>query len=278
MQNKQQHLTPEQIARCADAINSDTYTHLPEFMRFHLLECNQCAAEVVNVAVMSSDMENVSIPELESKNARMYRFRKSANKKLLFGIAASVAIIAFALLITLPRDNALYDQNEIVSKQDIPAGDDSMTHYAVRTTNEPEEKAAVANAPHFPRDYVSDTNDMKESVSNKRENELLADYEPRPKLEKLYENMQGGYRGGSTEVITPPELYCNEEISLQWKNDSRQTLIVEIFDNKGVEIISNRTTCNNYKLPQLNPGLYYWKLIDKDFELLFVGKLIVRNE
>jgi len=53
---------------------------------------------------------------------------------------------------------------------------------------------------------------------------------------------------------------------------------VEFFNNDNERILIENTTRQGISLPDFAPGLYYWKLIDKEnFDLLFTGK-ITRQE
>jgi hypothetical protein len=88
--------------------------------------------------------------------------------------------------------------------------------------------------------------------------------------------MQGNYRGESIDVTTLPELKYAKGTKLEWNNPEKQVLYVELFNNSGEKIKEITTNESNYHLPMLQPGLYYWKLINENYDLLFVGKIIVK--
>ncbi|MFO7791263.1 MAG: hypothetical protein R6V32_11920, partial [Bacteroidales bacterium] len=148
MQNIQEHLTPEQIARCADAINSGTYHQLPEYLRNHLRECDQCAEEVINVSDISSD-KSLSHMSLERNIDKTIKSpRKNINKKLLIGIAASVVILAVALILSFSQ-LLNPDKEQVAVEQTAPAVDDQQNQHDIEskdTIQDPdkaEEKSSV---------------------------------------------------------------------------------------------------------------------------------------
>ncbi len=272
MQTLKNHLTTEQIAECADAINEGRYAQLPEYLRHHLTECDQCASEVIYVAEMSSDSDKKTDMEINRDSSEKNRFLKTPGKKILIGIAASIVILAVALLLSFPK-LITPDKNEIASShknddnkplETIDKRGDTIKDHTVHNNNHRTEKNETT---------TENINDIDNAEPEKRE--LLASYEPDPELEKLYKTMQGNFRGKTIKTETPSEIIYNNNDSLRWKNKTSQPLIVEIFDNSGKEIIRDKTKQEKYKIPSLSPGLYYWKLIDKDFELLFVGKIVV---
>ncbi|MGE0079578.1 MAG: hypothetical protein AB7S48_17085 [Bacteroidales bacterium] len=50
-----------------------------------------------------------------------------------------------------------------------------------------------------------------------------------------------------------------------------------ILNNNGENIQSIETQGNGIKIPELKQGLYYWKLINEDFDLLYCGKITVNK-
>jgi hypothetical protein len=278
MHKTDKHLTPEQIAQCADAINSGTYAHLPQAMRHHLQECHTCASEVVSVTEMASG-ENHELDKIlreGSKNVRgaqtISLWRK--HKRLLSGLAASIVLIAAALILV----NKPFEQNgkESLAEQNLPDEDVRIKQIpddqSGDTTADTQETAEDSNPQEAPSDKKIEATPVIQT-----ENQMIARYEPDPKLEKLYDNMQGTYRGGSVHVESPRELHPAKDAILSWDNPGGQLFIVEIFDNTGNEILSRETNTDTLALPDLSAGLYYWKLIDEDFELQFVGKIIVEE-
>ena len=53
--NEYIHFTEEEVAMVADAINENRYDQLPEAIRVHLSECDECTSEVMSVADITQD-------------------------------------------------------------------------------------------------------------------------------------------------------------------------------------------------------------------------------
>jgi hypothetical protein len=100
-------------------------------------------------------------------------------------------------------------------------------------------------------------------------------YTPNPQLEKLVENFRGTYRGGDITVTSLELTIFPTTDSLKWKNPSSTTLIVEILDVMGEKVFEADTKHSGIKIPSLKKGLFYWKLMNQDFDLHYVGKIRV---
>ena len=109
-------------------------------------------------------------------------------------------------------------------------------------------------------------------------NKLLASYEPNSELEKLYDNFASAYRSDDISVVSDRIVRVPANDSLKWSNPSKEIMNVDIFNNKGNRILTLSSNTNGIKIPALDDGLYYWKLINQDFDLLFVGKIFVENQ
>lgn len=270
MQNTQKHLTNEEIAMCADAINDGTFAQLPQRLRSHLQECDQCAEEVINVAEIASGTTDIQIPTETKDIPQVPKSLRGNNNKVVFGLAAAAAIVGFAIILNIPwDDNEFQETND---KQQV-ASTDQMTEDTSSVANQEKQskKSEKISTPESKKDQPTRNRDQKQ------QKKLLANYEPNPRLEKLHKNMQGSFRGSSVEIITKPTLKYQKGDKLQWKNPNQKTLYLEIFNNQGKEIHRDTTTRATYDLQDLKPGLYYWKLISEDFELIHVGKIIIQQ-
>lgn len=273
MQYKTQHLNPEQIARVADAINSGTYDQIPENMRNHLLECDDCASEVINVTELSFNTRNISYPFKDKIVTTQQKNVKKINSKTIIGFAAAATIISFAILFNIPWN----DSETMQSIKETPKVAKSTEQNNIDSTPQiAEEKQIKKNQSPLQKNTTKKTEKQTKKTNQSQDNKLLAYYKPNPNIEKLYENMQGNYRGESIEVTTLPEIKYTKGTKLEWKNPDKHTLYVELFDNSGEKIKEITTNDTSYHIPMLQPGLYYWKLINENYDLLFVGKIIVK--
>lgn len=235
--NDKSHFSEEEIAMCADAINDGIYDQLPENFRKHLSVCEQCASEVLMVADIAF---NFNINEQQQKSGRLRRWIIAAS------ISSAAAVLIFAIYtLSLPDSNM--------------------------TSN----KAMIVQS-----DTLAKTSVIEDSLIQVNENEpskkLIASLEPNEKLEKLYQNHQESYRTNSIQIITKGEVAYPAIDSLKWVNKTNDKLTVEFFNNRDREIKSIETSSSSVKIPKLGTGIYYWKLINEDYDLLYVGKIMVK--
>lgn len=234
------HLTPEQIAMCADAINSDSYSSLPEAIRLHLEECDECAAEVTDVAEMSLEID------------RLVRSKKKGNMlkiRLLYSVSAvaAVALIFFVFrLISEYKSEVpnIVQLSDSLNIDKIEPKKDSINHVY---------QAEIAN---------SEVQEAQNKMYLKNEN-----------LEILVNNFKDSYRSNEIEIISKSEIFAAMPCTLRWVNSQSQELRFELFNNQGNLVFETITTSNKVVVNGFPKGLYYWKLIDNDFNLLFVGKI-----
>jgi len=235
--NDRPHFTEEEIALCAEAVNEGRYAHLPETLRGHLSECDQCASEVLMVADIAFDFKE--------NERQLSPWRKSW--VLYATLCSSAAAILLFFIFTLSRP----DSNPALDKTMIAQSDSSAKNGA-------------------------DQDSVVPKSATEPGNQLMASMHPNEKLEKLYQNHQQTYRAMGVEVITKGVVEYPASDSLKWKNESKEMLQVEIFDNREHKVQSLQTHASAVKIPVMATGIYYWKLISEDFDLLYVGKIIVK--
>ncbi|PKP22187.1 MAG: hypothetical protein CVU05_05030 [Bacteroidetes bacterium HGW-Bacteroidetes-21] len=239
--NEKAHFSEEEVAICSDAINEGKYQGLPETFRNHLAECDQCASEVLLVADIAFDFSLSA-----NQNAR-------GSKKRWFFIAsitsvAAILIFAFLIFVYNPWNNSI---NEIALIQDTTS---------VKNIKENQINKEI--------DTISKTNQI---IPN--ENQQMAAFIEDEQFEKLYESFKESYRGSSIEITTKGVLTYPQIDSLKWNNKYHEKLVVEFYTNKGVLYSNETTDGNGCRIPKFSSGLYYWKLINMDYELLYVGKI-----
>jgi len=260
------HLTNEQIAKCAEAISEGKYDSLPFSLREHLSECEYCASEVMFVSEVSEELED----ELVTDKKKVKQLIIKPWQISAISIAAAAAVLFFIITITdTTRDIGQTEiAREIEVIPEIVVDDEEDTVYL-------KERDIPETAYVSPKEVIED--ELEESITEDPPEELLAAYEPNEHLEQLHENMKGVYRNHhSITINTPHTIVYEEEDSLRWNNPEEESFYLEFFNNKGEEIQTKVVEGQGVAIPELQDGLYYWKLISKDFDLLFVGKIIVK--
>lgn len=254
------HLSEEQVALFAEALNSGELSNLPESVVKHYKQCNECAQEVLFVSQISQDLDDVQTYEKQDKTNYFYWIGAAAAIVILFGIVQFF--------------NSDSDTTKIVenSKPEI----DSIKI---------EEKAQSADSANVLAEMEVTKKQLKPlkktskpETKNTNSENLLA-YATNDDLEQLVERYkQGALRGDEISVKSPIHITSNvNDLTLEWTNTNQQELIVEFFNNKGEKLFEEITTDESLKLQKTEKkGLYYWKLINEDFDLLFCGKISLK--
>ncbi|MFW5793459.1 MAG: hypothetical protein ACOCWC_04175 [Bacteroidota bacterium] len=254
------HLTEEQLAICAEAINNKSYDSLPKHIRKHIADCSDCANELMIISDISLEVEGDLALEKKTKYIKLNPWYIGIGS-----VAAAILIIFIAIEFSNLNKESI-NENQI---SDIPAIIDEDLQDHIKKTEK--DQQAIQKDTNIIEDTTSHT-----VVRNDFDKKSLA-YVPEITLEHLFQNMKGEYRSESVEIKTPHTLQINKSAkdTLRWLNPKNEILFVEIFNNKAEEVLVTETDSESIITPELKEGLYYWKLINKDFDLLFVGKIIV---
>ncbi len=242
-----QHLTEEEIALYAEALSSGYLTSMPMHIKKHVAECDQCAAEAV-------DLYDI-IKSVDSYSAKV---KRPAKMLYIAGIAATALIfITLTLIFTHNKDldssSFKYAQKKIELHKKLPSKKikaDTLPNQ-MQITVKPLEKKLIAQA-----------------------------YEPNKNLEKLSERFKGNLRAQDTNIKTPHTLVVTKSnrIVLEWEIHPKTTLYLELYNNRGEKILEKQTSENVIEIEEeYSPGLYYWKLFTEDFDLLFCGRILVKE-
>ncbi len=278
------HLTPEQIAFTAEAINENRFEKVDAEIRRHLTDCDQCSSDVLMVADIAFDFKK------GQKEQKPGTFRLK-NYSFFYPLLTAAAVIGFGVVVfaflwkpatennltesTHPDSKEYHESNALIP-QDHEVID-------LQTDTQPE-----GNDPSVTSEKEKDENEGDEDTLPNAEEEknqqssdsqvLLARFTPHEDLEKLVNNSDSFYRGRAIKIKVPSSIYWSDFDSLKWSNPENKNLVVEFFNNDNERILIENTTRQGISVPDLAPGVYYWKLIDKEnIDLLFTGK-ITRQE
>jgi len=249
-----QHLSEEEIAMASEATVSNNYDALPESIKNHIAGCDNCASEVIAITEI---IENENIEVIESKNY-IKESKLGLNRFLKIGISiAALLLLALGLHYIFNYKNS--EESNIAENND--------------TTKIIQEQKQIAIENETPAQVEEKKPDDKEKV-------LMA-FNENPKLEQLYQRYQNNsMRGDEIEIKSPDVIQFSDSAAtvLKWKNLENEDLNIEVFNNFGAKIMSLTTNENSIQLaPLKQEGLYYWKLFDSDYELLYCGKIIYRT-
>ncbi len=257
---------------CADAINKGSYEDLPGFMHLHLEQCDQCANEVTMVTEISAGLPTSKIPHsVEEDENPGNRYMRPWYMAAFLAAAAVILFTIIRLTDSTPKENfeQRYIQSQTNAPERISKQQDSLYPQPVEKSLLTEDATTDEqhDAPYKP--------DTIEVTPQEHSQNLLARYTPHAELEQLYANMQQAYRSQQISVFTPDVINRTDHDSIRWANPEKQLLFVEFFNNSGEEVQSISITSEAMAIPDLPDGLYYWKLINEEYDLLFVGKVII---
>lgn len=258
---KNGHLSDEEIALYAEAVIAKKVDEMDESIRTHILECNECADKVLAVTEIHEDF-------LDSENNTPVK-TIALRKSYWLQIAASIILIFGAGLIVFQIKKV--NKNTIQQFADIV---DSTT-VSVDSTNLIQNKDK--HIAQKKQDAVPKVNQPEKTPQTVHKN-LLA-YAEDANMEKLVDRFKNGALRGSFSIDSQStiEIKQNQELVLEWNNKNKELLIIEFFNNSGEKLFEEETSDHNFKTKKLStPGLYYWKLLNEDFDLLFCGKIIVQ--
>ncbi|HBZ65758.1 MAG TPA: hypothetical protein DEO70_02900 [Bacteroidales bacterium] len=248
-------LSEMQVAECAEAIRDNGFDSIPEVIREHLRSCDKCASEVLAVADL------INLPE-ENKERPV---RTLFPPWVRWGAVAAVVtlFVVGKFVMQTPSDQPATDRSK-TSVIEIARSDEATVAQSLPETSIPKAGNDSLNINTQP------------SPAPKG---LLAAYTPHRELEKLTKRSLTGQRSeGSVRVRTPNVLEIQSDtVHLRWRNTDRIQLTVEWFNNQGVMIKHVTTNSNSAAVPKLPGGLYYWKLFNADADMLYCGKVIVKQ-
>ncbi len=251
----EKHLTDEQLAIYSHFLKGNYTKDLPSEITEHIANCDICASQAVDLSFIIEDVEKELSP---NKKIKSYTLRN-------WLIAASILLpIIIWISIQISSKN---QKEKFAEKQEIED--------TIDTTNEVQNKIT----PNLPNIGNTNKKKYKMGTSPKNNKNLLASYTPNPENEKLYNNFKSKMLGKKIKVITKNDIRLskNKTILFEWKNPENINLIIEVFDNKGTNIISKNINGKVFQVNnKLNNGLYYWKLFNDEYDILWCGKIIIK--
>jgi len=285
----QAHLTEDQIAIYAEALSSGTEASLPEEWRNHVAECDMCAQEVTAVSQLIDEDEDED--EEVADNNRMDEnsaFTLISRKHLVrFGWAASILLIIGAgIFFTIElTDN---HQVDIASLEEPKKPSDTLeTESSIEVASSAQKKKDASVQPAKNQTAKAEEPQKTENASrvqNVPKDHISEAYTSNGHLEQIAERFDNSnlrnLRGESVSVVSPNKIKVESggDILIKMNNPDEVSLILEFFNNKGEKLFEKETTKSSYRVKKLSdPGLYYWKLINQDFDLLYCGKIVVEE-
>lgn len=239
------HLSDEAIALYVDALKSDKVYQLPSVILRHVADCRECKMEIVEVFSLLQGSE------IGGKEPHPFLDGKNADGEKKFTIAFRVAAV---LVIGISMGLVSYYFRILLDEHSLLRGS-TVTRGYVQTGKEP----------YVPTDSLADSSQKF----------LAENFVVSPNLENL---VNASLRSASIQILSPLNgENFKEKIFFQWKTDANERLTLKILSNKEKTLETISVRGPRYIFSQkIPPGLYYWKLENKD-ELLHLGKFLVKE-
>lgn len=278
----QEHLTEEQIALFAEAINTGTEYTIPDQWRAHVDGCAQCAFEVTAVSELVDKEQHSAQPFLKQSSPNWLLQHKFI---LMSGIAASILLIAVLGYFLLQE--RVENQDNIIAKLE----EQLSTNSEPKAANNSKESVPLSNKAdtgvNKNKPQVADnleeadlTRNIPETTRETNQKELA--YVPQEHLEALTQRFTDGNMRSEQGTFSYPAIIrakSGESITLPLDTTQHGSVILEFLDNSGQKLFEETTSEHRYSLQKLqSPGLYYYKVIGQEFDLLFCGKIIIDKE
>lgn len=250
------HINEEQIAMVADALNAGDVSSLPADVKAHIAKCDDCAnkALIVSELTLDNNSNTVNLKNSNTKNPFL--------KYYIYAIAAASIIILFLVF---------YLQKPIKVDNNIADSDDSL-----RTTEQVDTNKIT---PQTAQTVIKEEYIDKEKLKKVRDKKLVAFVENRKLEDNFCRFSNSEMRSIDLNIISNQTLkiHNTKGLKLEWTKPS-SPIIVELFNNKGEKIMSKETNNAFVDINSIEKeGLYYWKLLDEDYNIIYCGKIIYRK-
>ena len=257
-----EHLSEEQIAQYAEALAQGNQKYLPKTLIEHVKECDHCADEVMSVyEIISQDRSSVSQPKEKRLSVRPVKWVSVAA-----GITLLVGLGGYLLFKTDKTNESVL----IADKQELSSDSQPIAQII-----------EIDDA--YKKNTLQMPSDQSEVSGNKNNGEVLLAqaFEPNNSLENLASRFeQEQMRSNDFKLksehhkIIPPKA----DIELSWQAPREDELIFTLLNNRDSVIVEKKAGKQGVKVSNVSqPGLYYWKLMNADFDLLYCGKIEIEK-
>ena len=241
------HLTAEELALYTDAMHLERTAELPAKLERHVSSCEKCKREILILVELGEELQHrtndphpyFDRPPLGPRSPWQTVWRVAA----VLAVAAGLGVIWYTL--DPPGERTPEPLVEYL-QVDSTAGGETPTS---------QEAAEPAPLP--------------------RSEDLAARFAESPNLEDLV--LMPRRSGTLTASTPPPSAVLDGPVELAWQTEVRGPYRVSILDNQDQVIFDSSTAVSRVVLPgELEPGLYYWKVV-ADGKLQFVSKFFVKG-
>lgn len=259
------HLSDQNIAEAAEALNRNEYLSLDKKIREHLSTCSTCHAELMAVSTLT-DFTDESVEDEDVTEHISLPVRSRWKHRFLAVASVACAVLVFsALYLNTEHSDELFEGTvaDVIVPELIPVA-------PVVIKPQQKESAILLESDEKLVEEVKQI-----TVDEVKNDQQLLAFIPNDRLERVVNRFEGsnsrsqGLNVKSTSVVAGTV----GDIVLQWEDAMTEPLSLELFDNTGKSLAVVDVTHNTYKPDLKLPGLYYWKMYNEEFDLLFCGKI-----
>ncbi len=257
--DKNGHINDIWTAIIADNLREGKGNNLPEKLKDHLEGCELCRDSAFDVfcAITHSEETQYKIPE-------MFTLHKAEPKKNSYGIflrtAATLLVLTFISMIYLNITKKSTINNKLI--------EESVKKKNIKIFNKDFENI-------YKKGEQTTVKKTGQRMNSTKARKQLNPFKDNPNLEYMVDST---HRGRMIQIISPEFKIIKEgDLVFRWQNHIDKKLILKILNNVNETLYTFVAKGSMVEFHgELNPGLYYWKLEDKE-NLYHVGKFIIRE-
>lgn len=241
--NLRRCFSEDELAYIAESIQNGCKSSLPLDLLNHLSCCDSCASELLII---------LETTESRSKHRDLNINKKSLILTITFSsVAALFGAGLFIFHIIVNTNTSTKSALKTDSKENIAISDNSKT----KTTT-----------PNLPKTTFIGKSEQKPTTS-------LTQFEPNSDLEKLILRNTIALRGSKTSFTVIENTLNTPPVKINITDQNTQEFQLLILDNKNQLVKETTFCCKEFIIPKLEKGLFYFKILNTDDDLLYVGKI-----
>ncbi len=261
------HLNDESTAHYVDALLEGSIENLPEEVLTHVESCCNCKDKVLELSLFLGNQDtvaeqqtDVSVSSDEPKIIPLETYRRRSVIPMRIAAGFFVAVLMMAAYVFLMDDGA--------------ALRNKLFNFGDSTQVQPVDTVKVEPKIQTPAEKNLTLTGVKTKTAKANRGPA-----PRYRINPTLENMIGSqYRSSGVQIASPQNnASFPGQITFAWTRTGQTPQTLKILDNQNKLKFQYDLTGDSLEFNEtLKPGLYYWKLENKQ-DLLYIGKFFVKR-
>ena len=249
--NSDGHIADITIGICSDRLIENREYLIPDRVRSHLEICENCRNSVL-------DIYSTLLTPTEKSSLVVEPTKKPFLSGFIFRTAATFLILGFITTIYFVIDNNESVITKLVDKK----------NNIIKSSNLSEGSRVKISKDR--------KNEQTKSSDNGKVSGVVHDkFKDNPNLEYM---VNSHHRGRLIHIISPEfRILGKGKIVFLWENHIDKNIELKILNNLNETLFKSKADGSRVEFKgNLSPGLYYWKLEDKE-NLYHVGKFLIEK-